>query len=170
MFVAKIPSTVKVSAVCSDRVRKGCVGVVRRRTGLGVDGLAVSRGAEPKHGGGGIDRGTEPIEHMLADDEMREGIAHALEGGAPRRGQLELEHVSAILVEWDRRNADVLARFEEHDGARTTGVGNAVSIRGATHQPAADPLHLVLRLQEIDSPLDHRKIQTESMSPLAARP
>jgi hypothetical protein len=68
------------------------------------------------------------IEHVLADDEMSERVAHAVASGRTGRRLLELGHVAAVLLEWYRRNADILVRFEEQCGAHATGIGDPISV------------------------------------------
>ena len=66
-------------------------------------------------------------------------------------------HVALVLRERHRRDADVVAALEKQRGASAAGVGDAVAVRRAADDAAADDLDLVLRLQELERRLDDRK-------------
>ena len=61
-----------------ERVRDGDVAVEQAANRLRDDGLAVSRRAVDEHRMAGVDRGTELVEHAIADHEMRKRLPNAV--------------------------------------------------------------------------------------------
>ena len=66
-------------------VRHVQVAVQQLLDGLGDDGLAIAGRPVDEHRVAGVDRGPELVHHAVADDEVREGLAHALARGRVRR-------------------------------------------------------------------------------------
>src|SRR4051794_8804315 len=130
--------------------------------GLRDDGLAIPRGPVHEHRMAGIYRRPKLIEHLLANDQVRERIPDAIAGRGPGRSLQEFQHVPTVLVERHRRDTDIVVRLEKQGGALTAGVRDAVSVRRPADHRAPPDLNLPLRLEEIERRLDYRKIQTHA--------
>src|SRR4051812_38982435 len=97
-----------------------------------------------------IYRRTKLIEHLLADDQVRESVANAIAGRGARRRLQELQHVATVLVERYRRDTDIVVGLEEQCGPLTASVGDSISVRRSTDHRAAPDLNLPLRLEEVE--------------------
>src|SRR5262245_46779172 len=95
----------------------------------------------------GINRGTELIEHLLTDHQVRKRFTHALARRATRHRLFVIEHVLPVLLEWHGGDTDVVVRFEEQRRALAPGISNAVRVGGAADHRATCDLDLALRLQ-----------------------
>ena len=144
-----------------DRVRDGDVAVEQVVDGLRDDGLAVAGRAVDEHRVAGIDRRSELVEDLVADDEMRERSSHALARGAPRRRRAVGIQVGLVLRERYRRGADVVAGLQEQRRAGAAGVGDAVAVRRAADEAAANDRNLMLSLQELERRSNDRELQAE---------
>jgi hypothetical protein len=146
-----------------ERVRNMEVAVEQLLDRLRDDGLAVAGRTVDEHRVGGVNGGTKLVHDPFADDEMAEGLAHALAGCAMRRLLLELVHVALVLRKWHRRRANVVVRLEEQLRARTARIGDAVAVgRAANHRTAGD-LHLVEGLEHLQCGVYDRELDAEPL-------
>ena len=93
--------------------------------------LPFPGGPVDEHRVAGIHCWPELIQHLLADDEVRERLADFRPRDLVRCRSLERLHVASVLRERNRRDADVVVVLEEQHCPGTARVGDAVSVRGA---------------------------------------
>ena len=78
-------------------------------------------------------------------------------------------HVHDVLRERNGRRTDVLVVVEEHAHALATGVRDPVAEGRRAEHGAADHLDVVLRLEGVESGLDHREPHAEAARDLRTR-
>jgi hypothetical protein len=111
--------------------------------------------------------GTELPQHLVADDEVRERVAHAA-AADPARHRLILHHVLLVLGERHWRDADVVALLQEQQRAAAAFVGDAVTEGRPANGGSAEHLDLMRTLQELEYGSDHRVFEPEAPRDLEA--
>jgi hypothetical protein len=77
-------------------------------------------------------------------------------------------HVGLVLRERNRRDADVVAALEEQRRPGAPGIGDAIAVRCAADETAANNRNLLLGLEQVEGRLDDLKVEPEPARQLRA--
>ncbi len=149
-------------AVDVDRVRHVHVAAERAAQAFGDHGLAVSGRAVEEHRLAGVDRRAELLEHLVADDQVREALPQplAIDVAARRR---ERAHLRDVGGQRHRRRADVLADVEVLARAIAAGVGQRVAVARRARSGGAAHFDELLGAHALDERLEHRERQPQAV-------
>ena len=150
-------------------VRDRNLAILQVANRLGDYRLSIPRRAVHEHRVSGRNGRPELVEHLLADHQVRKGVADACARHGTRDHLAIRLEIGAVLVERDGCDTDVLVMFQKEQRAAAALIRDPVAVRRPPNHRAAGDFTLMGPLQKFEDRLDDRKLQTDSTRQLQAR-